>query len=106
DLINAVTASPLAKRSSQDLVALLGHPNEWYSSEARRILAERRDQTIIPALRKLVLEHKDRLALEALWALYVSGGLKDTLAQKVLHHPHEDVRTWTVRLLCRTKKGS
>src|SRR5439155_4262790 len=41
----------------------------------------------------------DGLALQALWALYVSDGLDDTLAGKLLTHPNTDVRTWTVRLL-------
>ncbi|MBL8795315.1 MAG: c-type cytochrome, partial [Planctomycetia bacterium] len=95
---------PLSKRTSQELVALLSHPNDWQRREARRILAERRDTTVVPALRKLIEEQKEDLALEALWALYVSGGFNDELAMKLLDHANEDVRTWTVRLLCDPKK--
>src|ERR1043166_3564593 len=40
-----------------------------------------------------------RGALEALWALYVSGGLRDDLALQLLDHPVEHVRAWTIRLL-------
>ncbi len=89
----------LGKLSSKELVALLAQPNDWYPREARRILAERRDSSVLPLLRKQILEEKGPLALESLWALYVSGGFDDELATKLFDHPNEDVRTWTVRLL-------
>ena len=86
--------------SSQDLVAWLGKSNYWYTRLARRILAERRDKTVIPTLRKLALESKDdHLALEALWALNVSGGFDDAVAEVLLGHRNAAVRFWTVRLL-------
>ena len=43
--------------------------------------------------------HEDQLALEALWALCVSGGFEDSLAENLLRHRNGDVRAWTVRLL-------
>src|SRR5262249_17147751 len=64
------------------------------------------DPTVRPILRKMVLENKGQLALESLWALYVSGGFDDALAAKLLDHVNEDVRTWTVRLLGDAKKVS
>ena len=60
---------------------------------------ERRDPAVRPRLADMVLREKGRLALEALWALHVSGGLSDDLALKFLDHPFEHVRAWTVRLL-------
>jgi putative membrane-bound dehydrogenase-like protein len=96
--------APLSKLSSKELVALLSQPNDWYCREARRILAERRDASVIPTLKQMVLDKKDQLALESLWALYVSGGFDDELALKLLDHPNEHVRTWTVRLLCDPKR--
>jgi putative membrane-bound dehydrogenase-like protein len=90
---------PLGKKTSLELVALLKHPNSWVTGEARRLLAERRDPAVVPVLRKNVTENKDRLALESLWALYVSGGFDTDFAFEALNHPDEDVRAWTVRLL-------
>ena len=91
---------PLSARSSDELVDLLKHPNAWYAREARRILMERRDPAIVPRLERLVRDETDpHLALEALWALHVSGGLTDDLALKLLDHPVDHVRAWTVRLL-------
>jgi putative membrane-bound dehydrogenase-like protein len=96
----------LAKLSSKELVALLDQPNDWTVRTARRLLAERRDSSVVPELRRMVLDNKGPLALEALWALYVSGGFDDDVALKLLDHPSEDVRTWTVRLLGDARKVS
>jgi putative membrane-bound dehydrogenase-like protein len=96
----------LSKLSSMKLVALLDEPNDWYPREARRILAERRDASVLPHLRQVIQDNKGQLALEALWALYVSGGFNDELALALIQHPNEDVRTWTVRLLGDAKKVS
>lgn len=90
----------LSQKSSAELIPLLSHPNDWYAREARRILAERRESSAVPALTKLALESADqRLALQGLWSIYVSGALDDSLALQTLLSPHEYVRAWTVRLL-------
>ncbi|HEV3204152.1 MAG TPA: PVC-type heme-binding CxxCH protein, partial [Gemmataceae bacterium] len=96
----------LSKMSGKELVHLLGHPNIWLVREARRLMAERRDASIIPILRKMVLDNHGQFALEALWALYVSGGFDDSLAANLLHHPNVHVRSWTIRLLGDAKKVS
>ncbi|MBV9125860.1 MAG: ThuA domain-containing protein [Planctomycetes bacterium] len=95
---------PLARLSSKELVGLLGHANDWYRREARRLLAERRDPAVLPLLRDMLLTRHDGLSLQALWALYVSGGFDDSLAEVLLHHPNEDVRAWTIRFLGDQKK--
>lgn len=97
---------PLGKWSSQELVGLLGSANDWYSREARRILAERRDAAVVPGLRELISKNQGQLALEALWALYVSGGFDERCAEQYLHHANEDVRAWTIRLLGDARKVS
>jgi putative membrane-bound dehydrogenase-like protein len=89
----------LNQMSSKELVALLDHPNDWQRREARRILGERRDASVVPTLRENILDKKNRLSLESLWALYVSGGFDEAFAGKLLEHANEDVRAWTVRLL-------
>ena len=109
--IQAVGAKPvtglnLSKMSSKELLGLLSHKNDWYVHEARRILAERRDASVVPDLKKMIADNKDQLGLESLWALYVSGGFDDALADTLLNHDNEDVRTWAVRLLGDEKKVS
>src|SRR5205085_6403096 len=90
----------VSKLPSTKLVEMLSSPNQWFVRKARRVLADRRDETVVPALRKMVLESPDdQTALEAFWALYVSGGLGDAIAGKTLHHRNPAIRRWTVRVL-------
>jgi putative membrane-bound dehydrogenase-like protein len=90
----------LSTLSSAKLVAMLSHPNDWYVRKARQILADRRDPEVILPLRTMILDSKDdHVALEALWALYVSGGFDEPFAEKLLSHRNPDVRRWTVRFL-------
>ena len=89
----------LRKKPSAELVKLLKHPNKWWRNEARRILGERQDASVYPQLRKWVAEEKGVLALESLWALYVSGGWDEKLSVGLLKHPDEYMRAWAVRFL-------
>ncbi len=90
----------LAQRSSAELVALRASSNDWFAAEARRILAERRDPSIVAALKKHIESDRDEtVALRDLWALYASNGLDDGTALELLGHPIAGVRRWTIRLL-------
>jgi putative membrane-bound dehydrogenase-like protein len=90
----------LRKLPSTELVDLLTHRNEWFSREARLILAERQDASVLPGLVTGARQSSDaRRAIESLWALYQCGGFDEALALQLLGHPAEDVRTWAVRLL-------
>jgi putative membrane-bound dehydrogenase-like protein len=90
----------LAALSSAELVELLRHPNRWYADRARVELAARCDPSVLPALRELAVQQDNELtALQGLWALHVSGGFDDAIAETLLAHPSESVRAWTVRLL-------
>lgn len=92
---------------SRELVALLSHRNHWFADRARVLLAQRRDRSVVPLLEKLAFQHRDGpRALQGLWALYVTAGLDDETARKLLKHPYEYVRSWTVRLLGDRKKVS
>jgi len=97
----------LAQLASDELVNELTNRNDWFRRTARQILAERRDANIFPRLRAQTLQQTNgALALQSLWALYVSGGFDDAFAAKTLRHPHPPVRAWTVRLIGDTKKIS
>ena len=90
----------LSKLTSVELVAMRTRSNDWFAAEARRILAERRDSTVVPELKRLLTSDRDEtVALRDLWALYVSGGLDDGTAKALLEHPIAGVRRWTIRLL-------
>jgi hypothetical protein len=110
DILSATRANKrfdLAKLSSNELVDLLTNRNDWFRREARLILSERRDTNIVPRLRAQSVQVTNALlALQSLWALYVSGGFDDTFAAKLLAHSHTPMRAWTIRLLCDAKKIS
>ena len=90
----------LTGASSAKLVEMLSHSNNWYVRRARRLLADRRDPEMILPLRRIVQTTKDdQLALEALWALYVSGGFNEHFATAVLDHSNPHLRRWTIRFL-------
>jgi len=93
--------------STPQLIALLGDRNDWLVRKARRVLADRRDPEAILPLRSLVLQtSNDALALEALYALYVSGGFNEAFAAKTLGHRFAALRKWTIRFLGDERKVS
>ena len=90
----------IAAMESAQLVELLRHPNRWFADRARVELAARRDPEMVPVLRAAVLQAPDEpQALQALWALHVSGGFDEATARALLAHDSDYVRMWTVRLL-------
>jgi putative membrane-bound dehydrogenase-like protein len=92
-----VPAFDLRKHSAAELVQLLKHANVWWRREARQLLAERADPSVYPTLRKLA-EGQGQVALEALWALYASGGATTDFLQQLYSHADDAVRQWAVRL--------
>jgi putative membrane-bound dehydrogenase-like protein len=88
----------LAPRSSQELVELLGDKRKWYREQARRLLGERRDQSLVARLRRVAREERGQLALEALWTANLISGMDAEWARGLLAHPDAPVRLWTVRL--------
>jgi putative membrane-bound dehydrogenase-like protein len=89
----------LASLSSRQLIELLSHSNDWYARQARRLLAERRDPSILPVLESMLDLDDQRMALQALWSIYVTGGLDNQLASRTLQNQHPYIRAWTIRLL-------
>ena len=89
----------LSKLSSQQLIKVLENPNKWYRQTALRLFGDRRDQSVIAPLRSLVQEESGLLALNALWALNLSGGLDEKFAAIALQHEDPHVRSWTIRLM-------
>ncbi|MEQ9406723.1 MAG: c-type cytochrome [Fuerstiella sp.] len=91
---------PLNITDSSELVAALKHPSRWHRQTARRLIGDRRDASLIPALLQQISESTGQTALESLWALHLCGGLTDDAAKQMLQHEDQFVRAWTVRLLC------
>lgn len=72
----------LSQAASADLVKLLEHPNGWHRDTASRLIYQRQDTSIAPALKKLARETK--FSLGRVHALYALDGLKSLDARDVL----------------------
>jgi putative membrane-bound dehydrogenase-like protein len=90
----------LGKLSTIDLVQVLRHENKWFRQAALRLIADRKDRSIVPVLKRNIDEGDGQFALECLWALNLSGGFDEAAALRALRHNDPYVRLWTVRLLC------
>ncbi|MGH9370524.1 MAG: PVC-type heme-binding CxxCH protein, partial [Vicinamibacterales bacterium] len=98
----------LKKLSSDELVELQLHRNDWYVRHARRILQERGpDPRAHARLQAMLHDHPDvTRKLRALWALHVTGGLTERDLMKLLDHDNEYIRSWAVYLLVEGKNPS
>lgn len=89
----------LSKKTSAELAELLRSDNRWERQTANRLLGDRKDRSVLPTLAKMLFDSKGQSALEALWAINLTGGFDAALAEKTLKHADPQVRLWTVRLL-------
>lgn len=80
---------------AKDLPGLLDHPKRWVRQTALRLIGDRNDSAAVPLFEKKMLEGEGQGALEALWALHLSGGA----VERALEHKDPHVRLWGVRLL-------
>jgi mono/diheme cytochrome c family protein/glucose/arabinose dehydrogenase len=89
----------LTTATPQALVATLSHPNGWWRDTAQRLLVERRESSVAPALEALVLSAPDwRTRLHALWTLDGVGALTVRLVEQALGDRSGDVRAAAVRM--------
>jgi mono/diheme cytochrome c family protein/glucose/arabinose dehydrogenase len=89
----------LTKETPDGLVKRLSHPNGWYRDTAQRLLVERGEKSVAPALKQLALTSPDyRARLHALWTLDGLGELDAATVEKALADKSFDVRASAVRL--------
>ncbi|MSR31367.1 MAG: c-type cytochrome [Gemmataceae bacterium] len=89
----------LKQKSSRDLLLLLDHENAWFSREARRLLAERKDLAVVPLLMEEASKGQGRKAWESLWALAGMGQTDPAFLVSLFDHSDPVIREWSVRLL-------
>jgi len=94
----------LSSMTSNELLAVLDHPNKWYRQTAQRLFGDRKDASVAPRLKDRIENGTGQAALESLWALNLSGGFDEEFALRALDHVDPFVRLWTVRLLCDEKQ--
>jgi hypothetical protein len=83
----------LKNASSLDLVALLSHQNHWWRLQAQRLLLERQDKTVVPAVKDLVNQSKDaRFRLHALYVLEGMEALDAAVVKRAMRDSSDGVR--------------
>jgi putative membrane-bound dehydrogenase-like protein len=101
----------LASAPDADLVALLGHDNDWFARHARRLLQERvgarrlaPDTAALLDARTVTGSVRDRL--RAIWALHAIDALDEPRLLRLLADADPLVRSWAVQLATERRRPS
>jgi mono/diheme cytochrome c family protein/glucose/arabinose dehydrogenase len=89
--------SPVAT-TSDALVSALTHPNGWRRDTAQRLIVERRERSVVPALVKMTTASDWRARLRALWTLDGLDSLEAATIAKALKDESSHLRSAAVRL--------
>lgn len=91
-------ADPNSLTSTQ-LVDWLTSSNNWKVTRARRILAERRDPSVVPTLKKLLSSDNTQNARQALWTLAGMGEYQKNVPVELANHTDDIIVSWAIRIL-------
>jgi mono/diheme cytochrome c family protein/glucose/arabinose dehydrogenase len=93
------TSSPAAQLSASQLVDRLSHPNGWWRDAAQRLLVERNDRSVVPALAKLAAGAKDwKTRVHALWTLDGLDAIEPATVIAAIDDPAREVRASAIRI--------
>lgn len=96
---------PQLAKESAALLPHLSHANGWWRDTAQRLLVERKDESVVAALKTIADGSIGSDAsmpvsrLHALWTLEGMGKLDEGTMHKALRDPHSKVRAAAVRLM-------
>src|SRR5687768_13772028 len=83
----------LTNPTTNDLVELLSHPNQWWRLQAQKKLLERQDKRAVAELKKLFANHADPVVrLHALYALDGIHSLESEIVKRAMKDRHPCVR--------------
>ena len=92
-------APALSKAAPAQLVQTLSNPKGWWRDTAQRILVERGDTSVVPALKTLAAGAPDwRTRLHALWTLDGLESIDAASVRRALTDTSNDVRASAIRL--------
>ena len=85
--------------ATSELVALLAHENGWRRDTAQRLIVERGDRSVVPALARLARTATDwRARLHALWTLDGLDAIDRDSITRALDDPQRDIRVSAIRI--------
>lgn len=83
----------LRNATSAQLVDMLTHQNRWWRLQAQRLLLERQDKTVLPAVKALFAQNEDpRFRLHALYVLEGMNALDATIVKAAMKDASPGVR--------------
>lgn len=90
----------LSKATSEELLGYLSSASGWHRDLAQRLLVERRDKTLVPALNELITQAPTHLGrYHALWTLEGMHQLQAAPLFRALEDSHPLVQSTALRLL-------
>ncbi|MBG85688.1 MAG: dehydrogenase [Verrucomicrobiales bacterium] len=89
----------LGEATTADLVKHFESPHGWFRDTAHRLIFERQDRSVVPALRNLLINSaKPEARLHALWSLQGLDSLQTADRARALQDPDAHVREHAIRL--------
>jgi len=88
----------LGDATNEELVNTLSHPNNWWRLNAQRLLVDRGDKEIAPALIAMLNNNSPMGRLHALWTLQGLGELKSQQIEKALKDSIAGIRENAIQL--------
>ena len=90
----------LSSATPAQLVETLSNPTGWWRDTAQRLLVERNDKSVVPALTKLATTATTdwKTRLHAFWTLDGMGDMTPELATRMLSDARSDMRAAAVRV--------
>ncbi len=100
DVKNIPAVAPqFSKKTPAQWVAHLSHSNGWFRSTAQRLLVEKRDLSVLAALKKVIGEGKNSLGqIHALWTLEGLGQVDVPTIATALRDKNSKVRAAAIRV--------
>ncbi len=98
----AKPVAPKLPAESAKLVPFLGHDNGWVRDTAQRVLVERKDAAVVPAIAALVKTGNPLAKIHALWTLEGMAALTPDVTGAAMKDADPKVRAMAVRLADRS----
>ncbi|QMW06033.1 PVC-type heme-binding CxxCH protein [Spirosoma foliorum] len=95
----AIGQPKLRSKTSAELVALLGHTNQWWRLQAQRLLLEKQDKSVVLALKDLFIKDMDpRTRLHAFFVLEGLNALDANLVKQAMQDAQPEIRAYGVMM--------
>ena len=104
----AWTPVDLRAHSSEGLVRLQLHKNEWYALQARKLLMTRGGHAGLFRQVQHLFERTESIPhkLRLLWTLNGMGGFRNRFGIRLMDHENEYIRAWAIQLLWENRSPS